>query len=286
MQIWIEDSTVGYNYWSKISKYLFEDKFLVKGFKGNKDLLHHLQSYSEDEFIYLIVDSMCDNSFTKRTYERIEKEVLLHKNVVLGVYGCTERAFLSFNYIDKMAYNHSNKLDWIKNYILDNTNIFDTIDFNILNDSQFIDYCNNSVELDKLGNINSERVFKSLLSQYTNNTQASIHSSYIGPCWYKPCCILNMQKKCGIMEIQNEERDKLDYICLNSEFYFTILDLEKKLNNFINSYYHYTRYDNNYKEICMNKLTFLELAYLIDDYIRNGYVYWNYERISVYGGLV
>lgn len=229
---------------------------------------------------------MIDNKYTARTYERIAKEVSFHNNVILGCYGCTERALLTFLDLDKMAYHYTSFINWIRHYILSNTNPMGVIDFNNLNEKRFIDFCNMNVKLDKSGSVSSEHVYKSILSSYTNNSQCSVSGSIIKPCWYRHCCFLKSERPCNIKFNHNTDKEKIEYVCSNSEFNLTILDIKNSLANYIFSYYKSNDSEFYFKTLCLNTFDELELLLLIEDYILSGFSYWNYERIAVYGGVI
>ena len=56
----------------------------------------------------------------------------------------------------------------------------------------------------------TERVIKSLVSEFTENEKWSVKGSLMGECWYKDCCVSDHQEsiRCGKPEIE-DGREKM-----------------------------------------------------------------------------
>lgn len=264
MEIWTEDSGAGYIYWKCINKHIFNNAFRVVACKGNRDILFKLEKEHSDKFIVLIVDRMLDNIYTAETYIKIQKELRLHKNVVMPTYGCTERSFLTYKNIQEFIGNRNKRSLVDRNNILANSYELGAINLQNakLNSSK-----------------TSESIYKAVLDSLTNGTHAFISGNHIGNCWLFDCCNYKEQT-CNNLNINIT--DKIQDILNNSEFGNTVGNINTLLGQYIASRYKDSQYDLKYKQYVFYayKENDIEIAQRACKYLlETGAAYWNYERL-------
>jgi|GEM_PF-4233747 len=271
MQIWTEDSTVGYTYWSLINKVVFGNAFTVKKFNGNRDIEFTLESGAESkEFIAIILDDMKDNPYTDLTYRKCMEAAKRNNqegcNILLPRNGCTERSFLTYEQLISLAGLRNPTMINEYHDIMSHSEILGNIEKSILNKYK-------SAE-----NETSERRYKNLLSKLTNNTFSHIVGNEIGICWIRDCCDA-AYKSCDQYEESNIVSKTLD-ILRRSEFGMTVNDIYDGLCAYVQRNYHVTEFDDKYKNFFQKdnikeSHIIIMAAQLLDE--QSGY--WNYERI-------
>lgn len=278
MQIWTEDNKSGFIIWTWVNKLIFNSKFkVVKGY-GNRDVLNRIKLDHSNEVIIVIVDKMIDNYYTEQTYKEIQSELKIHRNIFMPLYGCTERSFLTYIHLDKYVNKVNKNVSNLRLDILNHSEDFGSIDIPGMTDPLFWKFYKDNVKADKTGNKFSEHIYNALLATYTNNTYAKITKDKIGPCWLFNCCIAN-RKTCQ-MKSNHTDMEKIKDIMINSEFGYTVSDIFKALDTYLNSTYRYNEYDVKWKDLVVSNMTKLDIAYYADAYMKvNSISKWTYENV-------
>lgn len=304
IEIWTEDSTVGYKYINTINREKFKRLYKVVPHRGAGEakptselkyggIKYHLKHYNITNQVLLMVDKIFDKHETLENYNEILEIINNRDNIKMIDIHCFETCIISYKNIDFITGRITNRLNIIRN---DYINIYmHRGEWKYTNkirelSKEFIDY----IKQFSINNCHSEHIAKSLLAEITSNpiikttkdtlTPAYINGGKIGNCWITNCCSL-LQPECRQCRL-NENCSlgiKLDDVIDKSMIGSIVSQISYYTDEYIIShYYNRSNVDDNYRIALFNKVKNKETEYKIKKLVieiieKHGK--WRYEQV-------
>lgn len=285
MKILVEDSTTGYELWQLINKYYLGNKFEVIGCRGNRALLNEITNNKQKYkcTTVLIVDAMIDNHLTLETYENIRNVIKDNTNFILPAYGCLERELMTYRLLpDIVGDTKQVKYQMLVDII-----------------SKYSDPCQviYGLPLDKYRGLglkykdkSSEKIYKALYNEYTQNSEACLRNGKIVKCIQSGCCAVSntlYMNKCQInKQALNQNQSKIQSVVNESELMDIINEIIQLIQLQIRNNYVAQAQDIKYKQAVINKVGVIGCT-LIACEICNRTNKWSYRDVhNSIGGTV
>lgn len=209
--LWTEDTGAGLHFWKLVNQLLFDNSLIVESKDSNQGILDALSDLEiiSDDVYYIAFDYVVDNQDVRNKY-RILKSLAQKstgKIVILDMI-CFEYLILAF---DKLVlWTGTNKADKIKF----REEILSAIDNHGINMSR-INHERTLKYLAGFKRFSTERVMKSLVSEFTENEKWSVKGTNVGECWYKNCCVSNHPDnlRCGKPEVTEGDKKMRMLFC-------------------------------------------------------------------------
>lgn len=199
--IWTEDTGAGLHFWNLVNQILFDNKIVIESKASNQGILDALADLKmkEDDKYYIAFDYVVDNQDIRNKYRMLKsiEEKSEGKIIVLDMI-CFEYFILAF---DKLAewtgFKEKDKVK-IREEILSSIEN-NRINFSKIGDAKTLRY------LSGFRRYSTERVMKSLVSEFTQNEKWSVRGSLMGECWYRDCCVSDHPNslRCGKPEVKD-----------------------------------------------------------------------------------
>ena len=223
--LWTEDTGAGFHFWKIVNQFFFNNELVVESKGSNQGLLDALSDLEikDDERYYIAFDYVVDNQDIRNKYRMLKaiEEKAKGKIIILDII-CFEYLILAFEKL--VEWTGSGKADKIRI----REKILEAIENHKINLSK-IDDEKTLQYIAGFKRYSTERVMKSLVSEFTQNEKWSINGSFMGECWYKDCCVSEYPNslRCGKPEtvsgvekmkrlIQSEKIQKV-IGCISSE---------------------------------------------------------------------
>lgn len=197
--LWTEDTGAGFHFWKLVNQLFFDNEFVIESKESNQGILDALSDLEikEDKY-YIAFDYVVDNQDIRNKYRMLKSiaEKSEGKIKILDII-CFEYLILAF---DKLVpWTGTGKLDKIKI----REEVLSAIENHRINLSK-IDDEKTLQYLAGFKRYSTERVMKSLVSEFTQNEKWSVKGSLMGECWYKDCCVSEYPDnlRCGKPEIE------------------------------------------------------------------------------------
>jgi hypothetical protein len=197
--LWTEDTGAGLHFWKLVSQLFFDNEFAIESKESNQGILDALSDLKikEDEEYYIAFDYVLDNQDIRNKYRMLKSiaEKSEGKIIILDMI-CFEYLILAFDKI--VAWTGIGKTDKIKT----REEVLSAIENHRINLSKIKD--ENTLQfLSGFKRYSTERVMKSLVSEFTQNEKWSVKGLLMGECWYKDCCVSEHPNslRCGKPEV-------------------------------------------------------------------------------------
>lgn len=198
--LWTEDAGAGLHFWKLVNQLFFENALVIESKESNQGILDALMILNpkEDDKYYIAFDYVVDNQDIRNKYRLLKmiEEKSKGKVIILDLI-CFEYLILAFDKL--ISWTGTGKADKIKI----REDILSAIENHSINLSKITDE-KTLQYLAGFKKYSTERVMKSLVSEFTQNEKWSIKGALMGECWYKDCCIsehLN-NLRCGRPEVE------------------------------------------------------------------------------------
>lgn len=198
--LWTEDAGAGLHFWKLVNQLFFENALVIESKESNQRILDALMILNpkEDDKYYIAFDYVVDNQDIRNKYRLLKmiEEKSKGKVIILDLI-CFEYLILAFDKL--ISWTGTGKADKIKI----REDILSAIENHSINLSKITDE-KTLQYLAGFKKYSTERVMKSLVSEFTQNEKWSIKGALMGECWYKDCCIsehLN-NLRCGRPEVE------------------------------------------------------------------------------------
>lgn len=198
--LWTEDTGAGLHFWKLVNQLFFDNALVVESKESNQGILYSLTSLNakeEDEY-YIAFDYVPDNQDIRNKYRQLKQlvEKSEAKIIILDMI-CFEYFILAFDKL--VSWTGTGKTDKIKM----REDILAAIEDHKIDLSKI----ENKTTMQYLSGFNrysTERVMKSLVSEFTQNEKWSVKGTFMGDCWYKDCCVSEYPDnlRCGKPEVE------------------------------------------------------------------------------------
>lgn len=197
--LWTEDTGSGLHFWKLVNQLFFGNTLVVESKESNQgilDALTALEPKDNDEY-YIAFDYVLDNQDIRNKHRLLKSiaEKSKGKIVILDII-CFEHLILDFDKL--VTWTGTGKADKIKI----REEILMAIENHRINllkidDEKTLQY------LAGFKRYSTERVMKSLVSEFTQNEKWSVKGALMGECWYKDCCVSDYPDnlRCGKPEV-------------------------------------------------------------------------------------
>jgi hypothetical protein len=199
--LWTEDMGAGLHFWKLVNQLFFDDQLAIESKESNQGLLDALSDVTlkEGDEYYIAFDYVLDNQDIRNKYRMLKSiaEKSEGKIIILDMI-CFEYLILAFDKI--VAWTGIGKKDKIKI----REEVLSAIENHRINLSKIKD--ENTLQfLAGFKRYSTERVMKSLVSEFTQNEKWSVKGLLMGECWYKDCCVSEHPDslRCGKPEIED-----------------------------------------------------------------------------------
>lgn len=199
--LWTEDTGAGFHFWKLVNQLFFDNTLVIESKESNQGLLDavsDLKIKQADKY-YIAFDYVVDNQDIRNKYRVLKSiaEKSEGKIIILDII-CFEYLILAFDKL--VTWTGTGKADKIKirKEILAAVENH-TIDLSKIADVKTLQY------ITSFKRYSTERVMKSLVSEFTQNEKWSVNGALMGECWYMDCCVSEHQNslRCGKPEIEN-----------------------------------------------------------------------------------
>jgi hypothetical protein len=183
--LWTEDTGAGLHFWKLVNQHFFDNKLVIESKESNQGILDALSDLKikEDDEYYIAFDYVPDNQDVRNKYRMLNSLVEKSdgKIIILDMI-CFEYLILAFDKI--VAWTGIGNTDKIKI----REEVLFAIENHRINLSKIKD--DNTLQfLAGFKKYSTERVMKSLVSEFTQNEKWSVKGVLMGECWYKDCCV-------------------------------------------------------------------------------------------------
>jgi hypothetical protein len=199
--LWTEDVGAGLHFWNLVNQLLFDNELTIESKESNQGILDALSDLTikENDEYYIAFDYVLDNQDIRNKYRMLKSiaEKSEGKIIILDMI-CFEYLILAFDKI--VAWTGIRKTDKIKV----REEVLSAIENHRINLSKIKD--ENTLQfLAGFKRYSTERVMKSLVSEFTQNEKWSVKGLLMGECWYKDCCVSEHPDslRCGKPEIKD-----------------------------------------------------------------------------------
>ncbi len=198
--LWTEDTGAGFHLWKLVNQLFFNNTFAIESKGSNQGLLDAVSDLeiNDDDKYYIAFDYVVDNQDIRNKY-RILKSIAEKsegKIIILDMI-CFEYLILAFDKL--VVWTGSRKTDKIK-IREDILSVIENHRINLskIDDEKTLQY------LAGFKHYSTERVMKSLVSEFTQNEKWSVKGTLMGECWYKNCCVSEHMDslRCGKPEVE------------------------------------------------------------------------------------
>ena len=202
--LWTEDTGAGLHFWKLVNQMFFDDKLVVESKGSNQGLLDAVLDLEikREEKYYIAFDYVVDNQDIRNKYRILKsiEEKSEGKLVILDMI-CFEYLILAF---DKLV-------DWTGTGKADKIKIREEVLAAIENHGINLSKIDDEKTLQYIAGFkrySTERVMKSLVSEFTQNEKWSVNGALMGECWYKDCCVSDHKDslRCGKPEIMDGDK--------------------------------------------------------------------------------
>ena len=199
--LWTEDTGAGFHFWKLVNRLFFDNEMAVESKENNQGLLDAVLDLDikNNDTYYIAFDYVVDNQDIRNKY-RVLKSIADKaggKIVILDMI-CFEYLILAF---DKLVeWTGTGKTDKIKI----REEILAAVENHGINllkihDEKILQY------IAGFKRYSTERVMKSLVSEFTQNEKWSVKGALMGECWYKDCCVSEHPDslRCGMPDVED-----------------------------------------------------------------------------------
>lgn len=212
--LWTEDTGAGLHFWKLVNQLFFDNALIIESKGSNQGLLDAVSDVEmkDDDKYYIAFDYVVDNQDIRNKY-RILKAVAEEskgKIIILDMI-CFEYLVLAFDKL--VVWTGTGKTDKVK--IRDEVLAAvenHRINLSKIKDKKTLQY------IAGFKRYSTERVMKSLVSEFTQNEKWSVKGYLMGECWYKNCCVSEHigSLRCGKPEV-TDGREKMRMLIMSEK---------------------------------------------------------------------
>lgn len=220
--LWTEDTGAGFHFWEIVNQLVFDRALVVESKGSNQGILDALATLkvSENDEYYIAFDYVMNNQDVRNKYRVLKRlSDAAGTRVVLLDMICFEHFILAFDQL--VSWTGTGKTDKIKM----RKEILAAIENHRINLSEIKDE-KTLMYLSGFKRYSTERVMKSMVSEFTQNEQWSVNGTLMGACWYKDCCVSDHPDslRCGKPETKSGN-EKMRMLIGSDEVQRTIADM-------------------------------------------------------------